>query len=227
MVAHSNKLLLASYYPRLYHMSHAGSWLSLRRHGLLSTTALLDLFEVNGSQRDALESCRRSKSEEIVHAQYGRAMLRDQQPMNEKKLAKALKDGLRPRDWYKLLNGKVFFWGPETRLKILQGARLYEAHRQTIIEIDTAKFLEHYADRVSLCHINSGSTQPMAWERGTDTFVPLETYRLADRPKRYGVKGAVAEVTVDYAVPNLLDFVVTAYETGGDEPKQILWTSSK
>src|SRR5258708_5414053 len=107
MVAPSNRLLLASYYPRLFHMSHAGSWPSVRRYGLLSTTALLDLFEVTGAERHALESCRRSKSEEIVHPQHGRAMLRDQQPMNEKKLANALMDGLRPRDWYKLLNGKV------------------------------------------------------------------------------------------------------------------------
>src|ERR1700676_2082300 len=191
MVATSNKLLLANYYPRLFHMSHAGSWPSIRRHGLLSTTALLDLFEVKGPPRHALQSCRRSKSEYIAHPQHGRAILRDQQPMNEKKLAKALKDGLQPRDWYKLLNGKVFFWGPETRLKILQGARLYEAHRQTIIEIDTAKFLARYADGVSLCSINSGCTQPMAWERGSDTFLALEKYPLADRRKSYGVKGAV------------------------------------
>ena len=31
-------------YPRLYHMATAGSWPSLRERGLLSTTALLELF---------------------------------------------------------------------------------------------------------------------------------------------------------------------------------------
>src|SRR5579872_2944477 len=120
MVAESNRQLLARFYPRLFHMSHAGSWPSIQQHGLLSTTALLDLFEVDGQRRIMLEECRRSQSEAIIHPTHGRAMLRDQQPLNENKLAKALQDGLSPRDWYKLLNGKVFFWGPETRLKILQ-----------------------------------------------------------------------------------------------------------
>ena len=219
----SNRQLLESYYPRLYHMSHAGSWRSIQQHGLLSTTALLDLFEVKGELRERLEGNRRPKSEAIVHSVHGRAMLRDQQPLNEKKLKGALRDGLSPRDWYLLLNRKVFFWGPETRLKILQGARLYEAQRQTIVEIDTAQFLERYAGRVSLCYMNSGSTQPMAWDRGKDTFLPLEDYPLSERRHKYGVKNAVAEVTVDYSVPDLRDFVVTAYEIGGGEQKAVLW----
>jgi hypothetical protein len=223
MVAASNRQLLTDLYPRLYHMSHAGSWPSIQRHGLLSTTALLDLFEVIGERREALESCRRPKSEEIVHAKHGRAMLRDQQPLNEKKLANSLQDGLSPRDWYRLLNGKVFFWGPEARLKILQGARLYEAHRQTIVEIDTAGFLGRYAERVSLCHMNSGSTQPMAFDRGASTFLPLETYPLSERRRKYAVKGAVAEVTVNYGLPDVRDFVVCAYEIGGPEQKAVLW----
>ncbi len=187
----SNKDLLVKCYPRLYHMSHAGSWPGILRQGLLSTTALLDLFEIAGTRREELESHRRAKSEEITHPQHGRAVLRDQQPLNEKKLAAALKDGLTPQDWYRVLNRKVFFWGPESRLKILQGARLYQTHRQTIIEVDTAQFLAHYADKVSLCHINSGSTQPMAWKRGKESFVELEklpAFRAAKaiRGKRRG-----------------------------------------
>jgi hypothetical protein len=224
MVAQSNGQLLAILYPRLYHMSHAGSWPSIKRYGLLSTTALLDLFEVDGARREKLERRRRSQSEEIVHPVHGRAILRDQQPLNEKKLTNALQDGLSPRDWYVLLNGKVFFWGPESRLRILREARLYEAHRQTIIEIDTPRFLERYADRVSLCHMNSGSTQPMAFDRGVDTFLPLETYPLAQRRRKYGPRRAVAEVTVDHAVPDVREFVVCAYEIGGGEEKAVLWS---
>ena len=41
---------LAQRWPRLYHMAEAGSWESVKRHGLLSTTALLDLFEVSGDR---------------------------------------------------------------------------------------------------------------------------------------------------------------------------------
>jgi hypothetical protein len=183
----------------------------------------LDLFEVEGMRRVQLEEFRRPQSEEITHPTHGRAMLRDQQPLNEKKLATCLQDDLSPRDWYRLLNRKVFFWGPETRLKILQGARLYEAHRQTIVEVDTVRFLQRYADRITLCYINSGSTQPMAWARGKNTFLPLEQFPLAERRKKYGVKNAVAEVTVDYSVPDVGDLVVRAYEIGGPIPKVELW----
>jgi uncharacterized protein DUF7002 len=37
--------------PRLFHMAEPGSWAGIQRHGLLSTSALLDLFEVDGDLR--------------------------------------------------------------------------------------------------------------------------------------------------------------------------------
>lgn len=37
---------LANLYPRLYHMAEPGSWESIRRYGLLSTSSLLSLFEI-------------------------------------------------------------------------------------------------------------------------------------------------------------------------------------
>ncbi len=60
----------------------------------------------------------------------------------------------------------------------------------------------------------------MAFPRGQKTFLPIEEYPLAERKKKYGVKRAVAEVTVDYSVPDLREFVVEAYETGGGENRQ-------
>lgn len=114
----SNRELLVHLYPRLDHMAHEGAWPSIEHHGLLSTTALLDLFGVNGTRREQLESCRRPKSEEINHPIHGRVLLRDQIPLNEKKLLKALQDGLTPPEWYRLLNRKVFLWGPKSRLGV-------------------------------------------------------------------------------------------------------------
>lgn len=216
----SNQELLVQLYPRLYHMAHEGAWPSIERHGLLSTTALLDLFGVNGARREQLESSRRSKSEEINHPTHGRALLRDQIPLNETKLLKALQDDLTPPEWYRLLNRKVFFWGPESRLGILRSAREYGADRQTIIVVDAAQLLARHAHRVLLCHMNSGTTQPMAFPRGLRTFLPIEEYPVAERRKKYGIKSAVAEVTVDYAVPDLREFVVEAYETGGGRTRQ-------
>jgi hypothetical protein len=47
---------LASRYPVLFHMAEDGSWESIRERGLLSTSALLDLFEVEAEERFAIES---------------------------------------------------------------------------------------------------------------------------------------------------------------------------
>ena len=49
-------------HPRLYHMSSDGAWPSLNRHGLLSTSAVLDLAGIAGQQRDRLERHRRLES---------------------------------------------------------------------------------------------------------------------------------------------------------------------
>jgi hypothetical protein len=220
----TNGDILIQLHPRLYHMAHAGAWPGIERHGLLSTTALLDLFEVNGARREQLESSRRLRSEEIVHRTHGRALLRDQIPLNERKLVKALQDGLTPRDWYRLLNRKVFFWGPESRLRILREAREYNGSRQTIIVIDTATLMAHHSERILLCHMNSGATQPMAFPRGLRTFLPIDAYPIAERRKKYGRNGVVAEVTVDYSVPDLRDFVLEVFEVGGGEKKRNLLT---
>jgi len=41
--------------PTLYHMAERGSWPSIREHGLLSTSALLDLYGKQGAEREAIE----------------------------------------------------------------------------------------------------------------------------------------------------------------------------
>ena len=53
--------------PTLYHMAEGGSWPSIQRHGLRSTSALLDLFEVDGARREAiLRRHRRPVSRSII-----------------------------------------------------------------------------------------------------------------------------------------------------------------
>ena len=46
---------LVRIYPRLFHMAEDGSLTSIQAHGLLSTTALLDLYEIGGPVRAAIE----------------------------------------------------------------------------------------------------------------------------------------------------------------------------
>src|SRR5882762_11831030 len=89
---------LSGRFPRLYHMAQLGSWTSIQKHGLLSTTALLDLFESRGDERFRIESCHRPESIPIVHPIHGRAVIRDQKPMSDRSVRKALVGGLKPAD---------------------------------------------------------------------------------------------------------------------------------
>src|SRR5260370_26746403 len=109
---------LAEVYPRLYHMADAQSWESIRKYGLLSTSSLLDLYEVKGKERDDIEAHRRPESVPILHGEHGRAVVRDQKPLIESKLRKALKD-CTIEQWHRLLNRHVFFWLTPGRLQTL------------------------------------------------------------------------------------------------------------
>src|SRR5438128_1919702 len=86
-------------YPRLYHMAEADSWPSIVKHGLLSTSALLDLFDINGNRRLSIESEHRTCCARIMHLRHGAAVIRDQKPMRETALTTCL-DGCTPRQWY-------------------------------------------------------------------------------------------------------------------------------
>ncbi|MGH7969145.1 MAG: DUF7002 family protein, partial [Limisphaerales bacterium] len=90
---------LLQYYPRLYHMAEAGTWPSILKHGLLSTTALLDLFEVPAAQRKQIESTHRPECVTIAHPVHGSAVIRDQKPMRESTLLTCLV-GIKPFQWY-------------------------------------------------------------------------------------------------------------------------------
>src|SRR5262245_7523373 len=91
-------------FPTGYHMAEPGSWDGIRKHGLLSTSSLLDMFEVPEPQRNELEARRRPQSVQIHHPRFGTAVLRDQKPLSESKLAKCLTGGVTAEQWIRLLN---------------------------------------------------------------------------------------------------------------------------
>jgi hypothetical protein len=213
----------AERYPRLYHMAEVGSWEGIRRHGLLSTSALLDRWEVRGAARTELEKRRRPESVTITHPKHGDAVIRDQKPMDDRGLQKSLRDGLSPADWYEILNGRVFFWVCEDRLARLLGARAYRGRRQTVLTIDTAGLLERHAKRVTLSPINSGCTKPNPQPRGRDTFLRLDAYPFAAWQKKRGRRDIVVELAVDYAVPDVVDFVERADEREDGVVRELLW----
>ncbi len=191
---------LISRYPTLYHMAEDKSWESIRRHGLLSTSALLDRFEVEGEERFAIESARRPEIVRVEHPEHGVALVRDNKPMQEKSLEKCLV-GMTPREWYEHLNRRVFFWVEWKRLLRLLGARAYQDRPHLVLEVDTAELLDRHAERVTLSPINSGATFAMSpAPRGPDTF-----RRVADHPE----DKPIVELSVDYAVPDIADFVLS------------------
>ena len=211
---------LVSRYPRLYHMAAERSWSGIERHGLRSTTALLDLFEVKGERRTELESRHRPECVTIEHPSYGSAVIRDQKPMDDSGLRRALTDGLAPPDWYRILNQKVFFWLARERLAKLRTARAYRDKRQTVIVVATRRLLERNHERVVLSPMNSGCTRPMAHPRGFNTFLPLSQYPYRDRKKR-GLE-PIVELAVESIVQEMQAIVLTVVEIGGGVPQNTI-----
>jgi hypothetical protein len=211
---------LVAAYPRLYHMAEDGSWPSIHRHGLLSTRALLDLYQVPAVQRRLLEA-RRPDSVELQHIRLGRAVVRDNKPMSDTKLANALV-GMTTTQWYRLLNGMVFFWVREERLRTLLSARAYRDRPHTVLTLDTRRLLDRYASRVRLSPINSGSTAYVAVARGRSTFSAIRMYPYAERRAARGAD-AIVELAVLHAVASVERYLVRVERWQQDERLERLW----
>lgn len=198
---------LAERWPRLYHMAEAGSWESVKRHGLLSTTALLDLFGISCAQRDAIEAGRRPESVPIHHPDHGIAWIRDNKPINETVLRRTL-TGMSEPDWYRTLNGRVFFWLSERRLEKLRNAPPYRHREHDILTVDTKSLVDAYATEIELCHLNSGAVHPAAdYPRGAGSFQPIASYPWPDRHATAPAE-PIVELTIPYAVPDIDRFVI-------------------
>lgn len=202
-------------------MAADGSWQSIRLHGLLSTSALLDLFQVEGEARNRIEAQHRPEYIRITHSFYGEAWIRDQKPMDDSGLRRALKDGLKPEDWYRLLNQRVFFWVTTERLERLIHARAYRDRPHLVLSVNTASLLAAHADHVSLSPMNSGATKPFPHARGLDTFLPLTEYPFEERRRRSGEP--IVELAVTGGVPHIAGMVRRVERRQGDQTLEILY----
>lgn len=208
---------LAERYPVLYHMAEDGSWPSIREHGLLSTTVLLDLFGVEGERRREIESRRRPEVVEISDPERGVARIRDNKPIQDKALERCL-SGMSVAEWYESLNRRVFFWVSWERLQKLLGAKAYRERAHLVLEVDTAGLLSAHARSVALSPINSGATFAMGpAPRGPETF-----QRLGDHPE----SREVVELAVDYAVPDVVDHVRRVTRRRGGEEPEVVYKAS-
>lgn len=207
----------AARHPTLYHMAEQGSWDSIREHGLLSTTGLLDLFEITGPERLAIESAHRPASVKISHPRFGVAVVRDQMPMSETKLGSCL-IGMEPQEWYELLNRRVFFWPTIKRLITLLSARAYRNSPHVVIAVETSILLEQRLNQTTLSPINSGSTVYKPVPRGRETFLPLSEY-----PQDWWRARRLGEVAVDYGIPSIADMVTSVEEWEGSTKLRTVW----
>ncbi len=211
--------------PVLYHMAARGSWPSIRRHGLLSTSALLDLFAVPPDRRAAVEAARRPAGVLLERPDLGRVLVRDQTPMSDAGLRRCLRDGLAPADWYRLLNARVFFWPNRARLLRLLNAGLYRASAHDVLELDAAALVAACRDRITLSPINSGTTVRAAAPRGLDTFLPVADYPYAHWRARRPRGERVVELCVDRGVPDVVPFVRRVSAMRADGAAEVLWTA--
>jgi hypothetical protein len=201
---------LAERYPRLWHMAEVENWGLIQSHGLLSTSALLDLFEYKGAEREKIESSYRATSMEIKHPTLGKAAIRDQGPMHSDNVVARFLDDLTPPDWYRMLNSRVFFWLTEERLEKLLGAGLYRTRPHMVLELDTAALLDRHIEQVTLSPINSGAIFPGGkTRRGQQTFSRFDDYPWHEREKQ---RELVVELAVDRAVPDLSGLLIDVKE---------------
>lgn len=194
--------------PKLFHMAEIDSWPSIKKYGLLSTTALLDLYEIKGRKRKAIEDQHRPDSVCITKKSLPGAVIRDQKAMSDKDLLKCLpKKLLSPTDWYRILNCKVFFWLSEERLIRLTHARNYRSREHLVLEVCTRSLVEAYRDKIWFCPINSGCTKPMPRYRDRDTFSKISDYPYSYWQKKRKRSDRVAELAIDYSVPDIKRYV--------------------
>lgn len=205
-------------YPRIFHMANAGSWPSIHARGLLSATAALDRLNVSGPLRAKFEDRHRPEMASIRPGLSDDIVLRDQKPMPPSRIERALPRAVSAADWYRLINGKVFFWAQRERLLRLLNS--YGEFEHDVLTVDTASLLSSHASRVRLCHMNSGNTWPMPHPRDASIFKPIDEYPV--RPSGLPQK-EVVELVIEYGVPDIKDHVLEVTRMRGSEVLGSLW----
>jgi hypothetical protein len=217
---------IAATYPRLYHMAEKGSWASIERHGLLSTSSLLDLFEVEEVQRAEILRQRRPQSVQLQHPAHGEAVVRDQIPLSESRLASCLTD-MTLEQWLDALNSRVFFWLNEDHLETLLDARAYRDSAHDVISVDTAALVARHRANIALSPINSGATMYKPPERGTQTFLPIADYPFEARRQARGRQNAIVELAVNGGVRDILEVALRVERRqAGEAAASTIWERS-
>ncbi|MGF1449376.1 MAG: hypothetical protein ACFB20_08170 [Opitutales bacterium] len=167
---------LARRHPRLYHVTRQANLEGIRRWGLLPPAALLEqLGAPSNVQQQALERPR-PRALPVAGRGCARAVLGDNSPLHWSVLAQCLDDGLRPIDWLRMLNARVFFFVRAAQAEAWQAMLVRkdgDAAAGVVLRFDSRQLALSYGARMELCAYNVGSAKRSAPRRGRDTFAPL------------------------------------------------------
>jgi hypothetical protein len=196
-------------------MAELNSWDSIAKNGLLSTTALLDLYTVMQPRRKEIEETRRSESIVLRSEGLPRATVRDQIPMDDSGLRRCLPGHWTPSQWYQLLNGKVFFWFTEDRLLRLLDAAAYRTRPHDVLEVDARALISACHNKIYLSPINSGCTKPFPHPRDEKTFLSIDEYPYSFWKQRRRRGERAVELAVTYSVPDIAKYVTRVTQMRG------------
>ena len=165
------------------------------------------MYRLGPEQARAILQQHRPDWVEISCEGLGKATVRDQKPMDDEGVRRALgvKD---PSQWYELLNSMVFLWPTIERLRTMMSARAYTGMSHDLLVVDTAELIERHRDEIRLSPMNSGATKPIAYPRDLDLFKRFEEFPFDDRLKSHKTAKAVAEVCVVGGIRDIGDLVV-------------------
>ncbi|MFE9914800.1 DUF7002 family protein [Micromonospora sp. NPDC005553] len=195
---------LIARHPQVFHAMSATAWPSVQQHGLLSTQQLIDLYGLDGDERERLLSAPRKQSTVLRAPGLPPAVIRDQKPM--KFIAEKIDPDSSLAEYLAAINSRVFFWASAERLDRLRQAKEYRTENQVVLHVDTRALVERHGPRIELCRLNSGAvTQKNHPMRGHRSWVPIADYPYEEYRRRFGRDGALVEVTVSGAVPDILD----------------------
>ena len=197
------------HYPVVYHIAWGGSSPSIQEHGLLSTKALLRLYGKTDEAIAALTQARRAHWVEIDCPGRPSAVLRDQKPMTDAGLRRALDGSAEPWQWYDLINSMVFFWPTTARLGTMLTASAYEgvAHGRAGCGREGAG--GDWSATTSGSRRSTAGARDACLGRGDVTlFKRFADYPFEYRRRKYGVARAVAEVCVVDRVERIAEAVL-------------------
>lgn len=216
---------LAKRHPFLFHTTHPENWEGILQYGLFSTKSILELHEWENSDRVSYIRQRRPESDWLRHDSKGVAVITDNSPLHEGKLARCLDDGLTPADWLAMLNSRVFFWTNDKNLARLMNANASLGQERLVLTFDTLKLARAYSTTVEICPFNSGSTIHQPAQRGLSTFSRISEIDFAKwrRSRKKSKLDNIKEVTIQDRVLNVTDYLTCAVTIKNGVVVQRLW----